>query len=531
MSNNWRFNVRSNHSRVGQKTIFESFIYPIVEEAIKIIIIYYEYDKFNLNLMDVGIIWFGYCLILSNIYQYNPYAYEEIYKKFLNYYHIWMNQNSYKCKKSLDNIEEIETLFQSFSTCNAEQQQSKVKSLRNSMSSEDSSKTLTVDKKLSYKNLPAEFNLNSDKFTNSSTSTSTPMKISNSCNSFTTITKTSSCIKNYKSCQDFVDKLYSVSPKNTYHLNTATAIAALELDTHHEDEENHEQECPLEAPASPAKTILPDVPRVFENIDDDDDDNQSVHSNGTNFGGGGGGNFKLKLPNGGKIEFGGGAGGGYKHGDDDDNDNNKKAKTTTTKHSIIRLLNWFSWLLPPLFPIGERKKIKLSESMIFQPGERFPLLKQRLSVYSLNEQQQRQDTEDVDFESCEIITKPTIERSIKFQYFMSFYFDISITSPISSIKSDPFFVKFGELLVNTPTIWVFLDELNFLLFHWILFAMYFTNIVVGIPVIFVAKMFKENYLHSYRNRIDYHRVLIGESVVNLVLLFIEVVLFYRRLNY
>lgn len=110
---------------------------------------------------------------------------------------------------------------------------------------------------------------------------------------------------------------------------------------------------------------------------------------------------------------------------------------------------------------------------------------------------------------------------------MAYYYDISVTSPISPVKIDPFFKRYGQLLIDTPSVWIFIDELNWMLFNWIGFMMYFTSITPSIPILFVAKMFKDNYLHGFKNKIDYRFIIVIESFINLVLLLIEIVLFYR----
>ncbi|RCK56561.1 hypothetical protein Cantr_05481 [Candida viswanathii] len=511
--------IISNKLNIGNtSSIFDSFIYPILEEAIKLSIIYYEYYKFDIDIFDMVFIWLGYSLVLNSILLYNPFDYEHIYRKFLNYYHVWGDSCHYK--SSAANIEQIENLFENFKSVKEEPNGKKS---RNSLTSHDSSHTLvpynqtTLNKKFSYKDLPTEFNLQSSKFTKPAPSSpiATPMKKSNSSMS------TLNCVKNYKSCLDFVDKLYSVSPQNTYYLNNATAIAAFS--------EVEEQSEPTALPKSLAKSILPELERVFENIDEADDDS-SMHSNETHYGGGGGGNVKFKLPNGGKLEFGGGAGFDYKHGkhandsdSDGDGDDNTQQASPHKPFTVLSFINWFSWLLPPLLPIGENENTK----PYISTQERFPLLKHRLSTYSLSEHQPNTDTSNVDYESCEIISKPIIERFIKFQYFMAYYYDISVTSPISPVRVDPLFEKYGQLLIDTPAFWVFLDEFNWLLYNWVAFLMYFTTISASIPIVLVVKMFKTNYLHGFKNQIDYRLIITIESFINFVMLLIEIVLFYR----
>lgn len=531
--------ITSNKLNIGGNcSTFDSFIYPIIEESIKLSIIYYEYYKFNIDIFDMVFVWLGYTIILNNIIHYNPFDYEHFYRKFLNYYHVWGDSCHYK--SSVDNVEQIENLFENFKNFK-EETTNGIKS-RNSLASHDSSHTLvpygqtSLNKKFSFQDLPTEFNLQSNKFASPGPSSpiSTPMK--KSCSSMSTL----NCVKNYKSCQDFVDKLYSVSPQNTYYLNNATAIAAF---SEVEEQEDHKTVAP---PLSPTKSILPELERVFENIEESEDDS-SIHSNETHYGGGGGGNFKFKIPNGGKLEFGGGAGFDYKHGkhandndnnDDDNNDNNNNNRndnhnhdhvqqivaTSSGKFTVLSFINWFSWLLPPLLPIGENK----NDIPFISSRERFPLLKHRLSTYSLTDNQPTPETTDIiDYESCENVSRPIIERFIKFQYFMAYYYDISVTSPISPVKIDPFFKRYGQLLIDTPSVWIFIDELNWMLFNWIGFMMYFTNITPSIPILFVARMFKDNYLHGFKNKIDYRFIIVIESFINLVLLLIEIVLFYR----
>ncbi|EGW30854.1 uncharacterized protein SPAPADRAFT_62755 [Spathaspora passalidarum NRRL Y-27907] len=366
--------------------------------------------------------------------------------------------------------------------------------------------------------LPTEFNLSKQQSC-ASTPMSSPMRKSISIDTVTA----NPTLKNYRSCSDFVDKLYSVSPKNTYHLNTATALAA-----------------------------------ASETFDDYMDSDEEVTTEGRHFGGGGGGNFKLKLPGGTEIEFGGGAGGDYRdgdydHSDDDDGDDNdnrggdhrdgshrsgkqrndpdnddntlqnyssedtKFDKTTTSavSGSQQNYTNLISWLFPPLFTIGEKPKFE---------GQSYPLIKSRLNSYSLNE-------ECVGLESpiSPTITSSSIYRYRNFQYFVLYNFDYCIEQPLSSIVIDPVFKKFGELLKTINVWFIILDEWNYWIWQFLTFltfgiALSLNSSVSCFMVLFIVtcKMFKVNYLHCLERELDFRMVIFGDTIVNLIIIFINI---------
>ncbi|CAI5757480.1 unnamed protein product [Candida verbasci] len=323
----------NNNKELGESN-FESFYLPIVEEVIKILIVYYQLSKCEIfNVLNICCIWSSYVVVTMQIYWYNPRNYEEKYAKFLKFYKLWINQTNYRQKYSLQNEDEIKELLQNLEYCNNNTTNQENPKLRHSTSSDDSGKTLineTLKSKISVKNLPIEFKVSKDV----TASKSLPLNI-----------EKNSMVKNYQSCQDFIDKLYSLSPKNTYHLNRATAIALEE-----EEIDNFD------------KSSLSEIPEVYENVDD----GSSIRS------------IEIPRVNIKTIEL---------------------SSPHPATYSFKSVINWFSWLCPPLFSIGEKQDINQF------PNENYPLLKSSLSRYDLNKS---------------LIPNQNFQRFQNFQFFLKY---------------------------------------------------------------------------------------------------------------
>ncbi|RLV93940.1 hypothetical protein JA1_002125 [Spathaspora sp. JA1] len=507
-------NVRRINTRQG---IFDSVIYPIFIEEISKLLVLKWMSSNGRQLSPIDYFWLclSYCLIGSNVYYYNPQNYNLRYFKFLQFYDSWIHQNYFKTENPFKNNQEIDYIINLMSEEEERVYDYPRKKTHPSFSSDVSGDTVVP--RCSIMNLPSEFNLtkqdsSSTIITSSSSLLSKPRTINPT-------------LKNYRSCSDFVDKLYSVSPKNTYHLNTATAAAAAV------------ESC-----------------NIDEYLDSEDDEELSTQ--GRHFGGGGGGNFKLKLPDGTKIEFGGGAGGDYKDGDnsgddgDDDGGNNRRGgdhgdryrdgdhdhdDDTTTINSSPKIDNitnntsqthktytqFYSWLFPPLFTIGEKHQIPFE-------GQSYPLLKSRLNSYTLNEENIGLD---VSIPSSSV-KSPYINRYRNFQYFVLYNFDYCIDQPLSNILIDPIFRKFGELLKNINVWFIILHEWNYWIWQFLTFytlgsSIKFDSINIGcILVIIVCKMFKTNYLHCLERELDFRMVIFAETIINITLVVINIFVYF-----
>ncbi|KAG7665222.1 uncharacterized protein J8A68_001278 [[Candida] subhashii] len=505
----------SNHF-IPKLDLFDLFLYPIFKELIKLLIIVYKYQN-DITLYNIYFISLGYYLSNSQIYYYSPNNYKSTYHQFLKLYDIWLYQDQYKYNYH-NNQQEIQYLINNILD---DDDYSTVSTNRNSICTHDSQKTLystnslTPPKKLTGKKLPIEFNLHNNNNNNqdvhllpheSPKFQATPMDISKSIETVSTI----NTLKDYQSCSNFVDKLYSVSPRNTYHLNTATAIATFE-DFGREDQ--HSSDTVIYT-----KINKPEQEETYENINHHlDEDTSSINTKGTHFGGGGGGNFKLKLPGGTKIEFGGGAGGDYSHEDPHSSSTTPiSPSTSSTPHNnrIIKFINWFKWLLPPLLPIGEDSTTTTNNLAQFQ-GERYPLLKHRLSTYNLHHNSEF-TTSPSNLETGGLAEfKPHLDRFIKFRYFILYNYNFVIGQLTSRIKVDPVFKRFGQLIEDMNAWILGLNEMNEFIWELIVFGVfgYLRNYYYLVAMILIGRLYKDNYLFFGENRFDYRFAVLSESMI------------------
>lgn len=545
---------------VPHKSNFKHFYFPLIEEVLKLgfICIVSSLGLISFKQLAVFTFVFNSIELVRQFYALAPMHYTQRYAKFLQFYEFWTNQESYRRKYSIDDKRKIERIFETI--VGGEEFDFK----RDSFSSFTSEETLINNKRISIYDLPPTFNMNN--FEPPKKVISTPMEIDNSHNSVNT-SKSVKTLSTFKSCYDLVDKLYSVSPKNTFHLNTATAIAALEPSY----EETTYSEPDLTSPAftgsfkelnykakNPTKTVLEpthddqapydslevvdplaSLCNTPENIDEEKNDSElstsgrnmvasvdadnlstksGVSTSSTNFGGGGGGNFKLKLPDGTKLKFGGGMGGGYSHSHSRSGSESEQGSFKSSK--FIGFLNFFSWLLPTVLPITNQQPPKPSYSR-----EAYPLLKRKLSTYTIN---CHGSYDSIEQETGIQALDPT-SRFESFKYFISYYFDYSLDDNRKLILIDPLFEKFGLLVSEANLFFVIADLVNLITWNVLCFWVY-GNFVIDFStdkssfgysvsavlafLMVVSKLFKLNYLHELNNHFNYKLTILAEFIIN-----------------
>lgn len=506
--------------------LFYNFYYPLIEEVLRFLFVFW--------LSRVGVLLYR-SLACAFVIQStvnndmdNYYTFFSI-PRFDKLYDLWINQDKYKTR--LENLEEVESLLQSILN-NEEYDRN-----RKSIVSTNSDDTLADERKLSIKHFPSSFNMKK-----SQSLSSTPMAASKSINTLSSLqsSKSHSILAKQKSAYDFVDKLYSISPKNTYHLNTATAIAALE--TNQENYAALDNEDPLSK-----------VSYCHENIDEEDD-NSSISNKDTHWGGGGGGNFKYKFPGGPKIEFGAGAGFDYRHSEghipDDDGGQPEQPQhpshhTPSTSKPRTELsvstvclpyvpgrsnytrspVSWFSWLAPPFFSRDNYDPAHLLDAS--------PILQQRLSTYRLNDEEQYPHRDSVDSrlqqpvqQQSSIIHSNSIERYYNFMYFVNYYFDFCLkTRP--ELVVDSCFKTYGILTLDMPLLYFLLDCTASICCESVsllTFANFFMKSGSLTPIYFLAslvivnKLFTINFLKNPENRFNFKFVIIIKALFAILLL-------------
>lgn len=347
-----------------------------------------------------------------------------------------------------------------------------------------------------------------------------------------------------ESSQEVLERLFSVSPKNTLHFL---------LGEYGMDASGPTLQAPVEV-----------------------EDTGSVHSADTHFGGGGGGNFKFKLPGGAKVGFGGGAGFGYSHGSDSDTNSDKQSSHETTcsetksdckslNHSLalatldtsntsasiapgspnawnvksmdqkkailLRVLYWFRWLLP--IPQSEDGPV-----CVFHRALRFSIRK-KLSTFTLNTETKSLKSSlrllygTVDIESqlpdrqCKLSKTENVHAYYEFAKFGNKFFDVWSPGLLEFYRSvDPSFYRFGTLLSRLPVFYYVIYAASICMWQFASTLMLAYPFVVATPsvltflglvaVVFVAKVFCTNYLNNQAT-CSYRVSLVVELAVSLIL--------------
>lgn len=543
---------------------FLTFYYPIMEELLKLGLVLYHGTKASHQLtpFDICLIWAGYTLPSLRVYLYSPENYVQHYAKFLQYYNLWLNQDAYRNRYSVDNDQEVTELWKTMlvegkvePNALASAGSGKNKSLRHSTSSEDSGNTIIskiASRKLSYKVLPSEFKTTrqtefstlsqTDESVRSSVAVIPPCPVDivpPSAARRLSFTEDGG-VKNYKSCSDLIHRLYSVSPKDTYHLNTAVAIATFEdFDENPPPKSMEGTHFPdLKLAGLARDHILPEVEEVYENIDELPTDVESLNGHSSD-------NDETEPQS------------------QQQSQNKCNRVHYTKKQILINLINRLAWLLPPFLPIksdingagvtssssssfSSSSSSSSSFSTPFPPdtaiqvNERYPLLKSSLSHYRLG-QEQHADLENGTHLMHNVQTFPThtsgSHRVFHFQAFMSYYYDLSLSLVTLGFSPDAWFMRYGQLIVDASWGWVLLDELNYLVWQLLTFiilgfyvlkcpndlntGMMPISSCIGVLLsVIVPKLFKLNFLHNCMYEFDIRLVMICELLVNLGIIII-----------
>ncbi|KAK6202403.1 uncharacterized protein RJT21DRAFT_118423 [Scheffersomyces amazonensis] len=533
---NWRCKRLQQYQYQYQYQL--SFYLPLIEEFLKFSILFILTCISKLQYTQIGFV----ILALNTSEILTRYMSFES-DKFLKLYDMFTHQEAFESKYSTDSKEEMHALFQSILNNEDDIVSNDINDNindnnnynRQSISSGNSEDTLFINKKVSMASLPSTFNL-----TKTEVASSSSLQNSNSIDSQNTVQTVDSIkiLSNYKSCYDFVDKLYSVSPKNTYHLNTATAIAA--FDNALSDNQPNINYDLLE------RVDHMQCTNVTLPSDDDELALQPVTTQDTHFGGGGGGNFKYKFPDGRKIEFGGGAGFDYSHskpGSDSGSDSEAQHYQSPYEfkdNKFIRFINWFSWLVPPLLPISVAHKNEEVNQ------ESTHLLKKRLSTFKISKRSQSIISTSTSIgtyytgeQTNYYNTSNPIDRYKNFVMFINLFFDYSVDDFNSAVEIPLLFKRFGVIFNEFPIVFNLLDCFNFMAWNFITIMIYGTlflsnhkSILIGMSVgLFIIKLFKINYLNNPNNRFGYKGLIATELFINSAGIFAICLLIIEKLGY
>lgn len=604
-----------NHQTTPQASNFDRFYFPIVEELLNFGLIYYlahhnslEVElpdkpnnilyRWSLDQLAVLICAYNVDKIVFTLIEYCPYNYSKKYEKFIELFTMWQDHEQHINSDKTDAAFVFADNF-----IKNHHDSTPVKSPPENRDSVDTAKTLVSDKyspsKASKIKFPSTLNIADDsnalsslyklktinRFQSVPILATTPDDLSTSSSDISIVGAPPRIKKAaFKSCCELVDKLYSVSPKNTYHLNQASAYALTadqyqplasqlvnEIDGESDDDlDNHDSTIISEHDVVPYDPSTPDQLSPTKT--------QSHH---THWGYGGGGGFGFEMPNGGSIHFGGG--GGMDYSDDDGTDgpnedlnifntsygsceptepnqqtplsssvsspflNSKSLKFSN--HLLVSFINWFRWLCPFL-PITLPDSAPLQVSSPYQSPKKKstkidPLVKQKLSCYTLNKQQNSESVSlkssfsarNIDLESQSNLSfssnapasssfSPNHDFN-SFEAFVFTYFDYDLHTLYKPFEVDPIFKKFDVLSKDFPFIYLIILNLNHFLWvaaTFLTFSLGFIFISIECKQIIkillgliVVKFFNLNYLNGQFNY-SFQVRLCCETVINTCLL-------------
>lgn len=342
-------------------------------------------------------------------------------------------------------------------------------------------------------------------------------------------------LNKYQSCYNLVDKIYSVSPKNTYHLISASADA-IKIDDIDGDQEVHGPmeyyDDPNNTGEPPGSSLDADDPLFVatetNSLHDSSSRRQSSHSLHTDYGGGGGGNFKYKLPNGSKLKFGGGGGFNYSHHSHSHRSKNSCSDTSSTtlipSSPTHQRSKWFSWLWPSRQQSNENNVIK-----------------KKLSTYSLHKGEEEESIKS--FTSLSPTAKPrygsidleaqthnNLEIPIEFtKSEFNNYITLCLDLDRFKIKYDPVFDIFGKKIIKEMTFFevmlYYFNEFNWEFNTLLIFSInYLTdNSYQYYWPIFILKLFNINFLNNLALNL---KTKLGLKLMINVFFFSVLILFY-----
>ncbi|KAI5951249.1 hypothetical protein KGF54_004323 [Candida jiufengensis] len=475
-------NDNSYSSSTFKFTIFESFYFPVLEEIILITILLIRIKKesnYQLNSQfDLCIITFTYITLSLKIYQYNISNYNDKYKIFLKYYNLWENQTTIQNQFDYDEEINANYIWNEISTYQPIDNEETTENNKSILSSSNN-KPNTIEKSRSINCiLPTEFSI-----------TKSERKLELKLSSHSLKHSSSRYLQSKTSKSSILDKLYSVSPGNTYHLDTAVAMAINAIEE--EEEEQRQQFDHEHSFLNNDDEFLPDSVKVYENIDEE-----------------------MEVSN--KIDYVAGQlnhNTQYKYLATDNHFTNNDFTKTSKKsyeYKVLSFINWWAWLIPPLLPIEVHNNENLISNNFSTANERYPLLKTKLSNYNLNEPVTQSYTTTT--------THRYIGKSLDFQIYVSYYYDIRFDSITNYINIDQWFLKYGQLLTKTNWVWILIDELNFIVWQFckieilglILLSQNYKLLIFSLVLVLILKLFKLNYLHDFTNDFNFKLIITSE---------------------
>ncbi|CUM46603.1 unnamed protein product [Debaryomyces fabryi] len=504
---------------------FNKFYLPIIEELLKFGLVFFiahrsggsvrsseinkdvrgdadePHDISHISVKQVAIIVLVFNLVkfFLFVYRFSPMNYEKVYKEFINFHRMWREHIT------IDN-----TLRN-----NKKSRVDAAMMLAESLG--DDKRSIYSRKSIATLINPAE-------------AISMPLRVP----SFDRVSlgiKKASSIKSdmisvdLESCYNLVDKLYSISPKNTYHLDTDDVVQ-VSID----DLEDDEDPPTLESNLSD-KPLRSDIEQNCLLYDVGKDENNYIQNS----------NSRLE-----------------KHSYFIPNNGNKQYDTTPNCMSVfISCINSFAWLLP-FQPIPQESEELNKDTRPLTKNRNFdPAIKNKLSSYQLNENATDSETlhsseallsqyslPRLTYGALDLESQTSMDTSIcsvclnernnikEFQLFVENYFDY--TYDTFQISVDPIFETFGITIFefNTKLFIVFFscnyvwNLSTFLIYAYPFFNNSFLHFYFIIITILIIKLFNRNFLHDKHFKKSVKFSLIVELLIN-VSIFVGTTLLFR----
>lgn len=322
--------------------------------------------------------------------------------------------------------------------------------------------------------------------------------------------------RQYDNRPDAVDRLYTISPKNTLYLQYENFKLPPKISL------------PVDSEINLSSYIL-DQDTLSLNSQSPETETASINSH---YGGGLGGNIEYKFPDGSKLKLGGGGGFDFRRGSKE-----SKALINTIKNQQHNLMSsdykWFCWLYCPHEHYIERKEPKhVVNATIRKQLSQYTLKNESTPLrvcascplyFSLDNTSISEDLESASGQ------QPILNAQLfyKFNRFANRYFDV-LTYDIGSslFLIDPAFIRFGAPLLELPPLYLVMYNLStsiWQIFASLTFALPFSNrhlhglVAVLFTVTVIAKLFSANYLHLQCSR-SYKFSILVEFFINILML-------------
>lgn len=315
---------------------------------------------------------------------------------------------------------------------------------------------------------------------------------------------------------DYIQRLYTVSPKNTFHLQYENFKLPDRIN--------------LDDCSKDLQVVLLNAMELTS-----ESTSSSIHTNDTHFGGGGGGNIEYKFPDGSKLKLGGGAGFDFRRGSKHSKHLVSKGTYQQSQTMSFEHYRWYCWIFClHKHQIEQKPARQAVNNSIRKKMSSYKLNSESTSLRvcaSMNLYNSTDDSfcgEDLESGSHKNVIR-NAQMYFRFNRFANRYLDLwnnDLTGNLCLI--DPAFSRFGIPLTEISPLYIILYSFSTILWQLlasITFALPFSmkhNMHGTVGSIFITaifcKLFCVNYTNLQSSR-SYKFSILVEFIINLVLFF------------